>query len=110
MLAARRKRVPRNTETYVAAPGAGHGQAVSGQGHNHVALLSSPVHHHLVVGIIQINLGDKTNTEIRAMTLPPGHSEMTTILRSGALGGGWGGLFLLPTHTDSTSVNFPQKL
>lgn len=97
-------------ETYVAAPGAGHGQAVSGQGHDHVALLSGPVHHHLVVGIIQTNLGDKTNTEIRAMKLAPCHSETTTILKSGALGGGWGGLFLPPTHTDSTSINFPQKL
>lgn len=88
MLAAQRKRMQRNTETYVAALGPGQGQAVSGQGHDHVALLSGPVHHHLVVGIIQADLRDKINTEVRAMVLASCRSETTMTLKSEALGGG----------------------
>lgn len=42
--------------TYVAVFGAQQGQAVSGQGHDHVALLSCPVNDHLVVGVIEADL------------------------------------------------------
>lgn len=44
---------------YRAGLGPGGPGAVPGQGHDHVALLSSPVDHHLVVGIIQVGLQDK---------------------------------------------------
>lgn len=42
--------------TYVAVFGAQQGQAVPGQGHDHVALLSRPVNDHLVVGVIEADL------------------------------------------------------
>lgn len=62
-----------STNTYITAPGPRQGQAVPGQGHDHVAFLSSPVHHHLIVGIIQTNLKEIKPTQELGPTMSEGH-------------------------------------
>lgn len=47
--------------TYRAGFGPGGSCAVSSQGDNDVALLSSPVDHHLVMRVVQVGLQDKTD-------------------------------------------------
>lgn len=58
-LAQKQRRSPRTAPgciTYIAVFGTQQRQAVSGQGHDHVALLSRPVNDHLIVGIVEADL------------------------------------------------------
>lgn len=51
--------------THRAGFGSGGSSTVPGQGYNDIALLSSPVDHHLVMRVVQVGLQDKNMVEVQ---------------------------------------------
>ena len=68
-----------NNNTHVTALGLRQCQAVPGQGHDDVALLASPVDHHLIVGIIETNLKEIKPTQELGPRMSDGHHHSKTL-------------------------------
>ena len=71
-----------NNNTHVTALGLRQCQAVPGQGHDDVALLTGPVDHHLIVGIIETNLKEIKPTQELGPRMSDSHHHSKTLRTS----------------------------